>query len=232
MYYNDGLSFFTSFIIGFLGSAHCIGMCGNIFGTISTRILKFKDSTIFFSQLCYNLGRIISYGLIGGFAGFSGFILFDLIGFDFIKYARLTSSLMTLLIGFSIFISFNFVFFFEKIIHLNFNFFNKLLNKILLIKSPYKEFMIGILWGNIPCGFVYSALFLALTSGSIHKSFFLMFFFGLGTVPAMMLTGTLYLKVRNLNKNEGLKRFFGFIVILIGLNMFVNSFFNKTCHLL
>ena len=55
----------------------------------------------------------------------------------------------------------------------------------------FQAFPLGLLWGWLPCGLVYSALVTALTSGSAWCGAALMLAFGAGTLPTLLLAGLL-----------------------------------------
>jgi len=69
------LTFGAAFIVGLLGSSHCVGMCGGIVGALNMGIagdLGSRPASRFAYQLAYNLGRISSYLLVGLVAGTLG----------------------------------------------------------------------------------------------------------------------------------------------------------------
>jgi sulfite exporter TauE/SafE len=55
------------------------------------------------------------------------------------------------------------------------------------IASGPSRWFSGMLWGLVPCGLVYSVLPLAFLSGDIWTGAALMFVFGLGTLPNLLL---------------------------------------------
>jgi sulfite exporter TauE/SafE len=99
------------------------------------------------------------------------------------------------------------------------------------IKSLFKKgttgslFVIGLLNGLLPCGFVYMGLATALTSGTIIKSVYFMAGFGLGIIPAMLgvslAGGLISVSVRRNLKNYSpyFIAFVGILLIIRGLNL-------------
>lgn len=227
----NNFDYFTSFIFGLLSSFHCVGMCGGIISFLSIYSSNNKHNFILYNFL-YNISRIFSYGLIGVFFYSFGFFLFDYSNIYFIKISKIISACLIILIGFYL-INFNyFLFFLDNFFNKFFNFFNFFSKKILKIKSPLKDFLLGIIWGNLPCGLVYSVLILSIVSGSLIKSFLLMIFFGLGTLPAVFFTGVFYKNLKNnFLKNNYIIKFFGYLIILNGFYLLIKSFFIKNCHL-
>ncbi len=170
----------SGFVIGILGSFHCIGMCGPLALSLPTQNLSplKKANSIF----AYNIGRAFSYSLIGLFFGFLG-MSFQL--FKLQQALSIGAGFLLLLIVFSF--QFNF---------LKFSAFSKasqflkyrLSTFLKSEKSVLNFFYIGIANGFLPCGLVYAALIPAITYGSAFKTSLSMFGFGLGTIPIMAFT--------------------------------------------
>lgn len=228
---NDNISYISAFLFGFFGSIHCVGMCGSIVGLLSHNLYKNKYKNIIFYYFLYNFGRILSYCIIGLFAGLFGVVLFNFFSDNSVKVIKIISSSLMIIFGIYTIFSLNFNFL-EKLNYLNFSFFNNLGKKFILLPSPYKDLLLGMLWGNIPCGFVYSAICFSIIIGSIPKSMLSMFFFGIGTMPAMMLTSIAYSKIKIINKYIFFKRILGFIIIFFGVYTLINIIYLKNCHFL
>jgi sulfite exporter TauE/SafE len=176
----------TAISLGFLGSFHCVGMCGPI--ALALPIGKQNPTNRLLSILIYNSGRILTYSAFG--------ILFGAIGksFSLFGYQQLLSIVLGALILFGLLIP-------KKLlskINLGsfvYYFFNKLKTKLatLFLKEEKKSlFAIGLLNGLLPCGLVYMAAAGAIATGNILNGALFMAFFGMGTLPAMMalsLTG-------------------------------------------
>jgi uncharacterized protein len=170
-----------AFLIGVVGSLHCIGMCG----PIALALPVPQDKNRFVGIMLYNLGRITTYGLLGLLFGSFG-SLFIMAGLQ--QFLSVTAGI-TLLI----------IFLLSVTKHSN-SFFVGWLNKII---SPLKNqmriylkeysflslFVIGILNGLLPCGLVYLSIIGAVTTGSSIDGAAYMIVFGMGTIPAMFLVG-------------------------------------------
>jgi sulfite exporter TauE/SafE len=173
MNYNE-LAFFT----GLFGSIHCIGMCGPLAFAVPS--IHQQRWLIIFDKLIYNLGRTLTYTLLGVLIGLAGQQLWlagmqqtiSILTGVFIILAA-TSRILKLSIGNGVWFS-GFV-----------QSFNKLLGYALRHKAGH--LMVGILNGFLPCGFVYLAMAGALNTGSVIASAQYMFWFGIGTLPLMML---------------------------------------------
>jgi uncharacterized protein len=203
--------------MGFMGSMHCIGMCGPLVMSIHKSGGTTKPNLNF--QLAYHIGKILSYVLIGAF--------FGLLGQTFNLF--LSQQKLSIAVG----LSFILFFIFSKIKSKSFS--SSLTSKILPIprffsqlvkdKSILKMFLTGIGNGFLPCGFVYAAAAASISTGQVIDSALFMIGFGAGTIPA--LTSVIYF-FRLLS--EKIKSFFngiyrymliivGILLILRGLNL-------------
>jgi sulfite exporter TauE/SafE len=166
-----------AFIIGLLGSLHCVGMCGPLAFALEN---KSKSKWVMvFQKLSYNLGRAISYAFLGLLIGIVGKQFWiaglqqgiSIISGVFIIAATLPRILPLFNLG-----SYTPKFFTNSV--------NHLLTKAIVHKAGH--FYIGMLNGLLPCGFVYLGLATAVNTNSILQSSLFMLFFGLGTIPLML----------------------------------------------
>ena len=169
----------SAWVLGFLGSAHCIGMCGPL--AMSLPMANSSNTEKIFKALIYNLGRICTYAMYGSLIGITQSLVKP-----FLFQNQLSILIGVLLIGVSMY----FIFFKNKsIIFSKTNKFQQIiinaLGKLYQSNSSKNIFLIGMLNGLLPCGLVYVALASAFASGTIFKSIVFMSFFGLGTLPAM-----------------------------------------------
>ena len=175
------MEIWSAFIFGILGSFHCVGMCGPIvlaLPTASSSRFKF-----FLSRLVYNLGRVVTYSIMGLIIGAIG-QQFSLAG-----YQNVLSISMGIVILIMVLIPTGF---FNKLFP--FRIFTKVSNKLksywgILFKnsSTASMFLIGVLNGFLPCGFVYIALAGAASTGSMISGSLYMALFGLGTLPILLV---------------------------------------------
>lgn len=209
----------TGFTFGFLGSFHCIGMCGPIALSLprkSSIYLRFV-----FSRILYNLGRISTYILLGITIGFfSQMVAFS--GYQ---------QILSITVGTVILLALGWQKLrkqFQKMESFPAKFIGKgsqLIKKLFNNSSLGSLFLIGLLNGFLPCGFVYMALATALTFGTVGSSALFMAGFGMGTVPAMLsisLAGSL-ISATLRRKIQKFSPYFiaavGLILILRGLNL-------------
>lgn len=165
--------------IGLAGSFHCVGMCGPLALSLPFRGNSFAERL---SQIVqYNLGRAITYALLGMLAGAVGSTS-QVLGFQ--KY-------LSIILGIAILL---FLFlpklFRRSSVYFQLPGYNRVQSAIgSRLRSQqrwYTFFGVGMLNGLLPCGLVYLAIAAAMATGAILPGAALMFFFGLGTFPLMM----------------------------------------------
>ncbi|GAB6282715.1 MAG: sulfite exporter TauE/SafE family protein [Ignavibacterium sp.] len=173
--------FLSGLIIGFLGSLHCIGMCGPI--ALALPVKNDSKSIVLIKRYFYNFGRIFTYSFLG--------LIFGLLGegLNLIGLQRIVSISFGIIIVLYVLIfrktnlSLLQIPFVSKIFLILKNSLTYFLNKNTILS----QFIIGILNGFLPCGLVYVAIAGAIALGNIEQSILFMFFFGVGTFPAMLL---------------------------------------------
>ncbi len=168
----------AAWMMGLLGSFHCVGMCGPI--ALSLPLKNDNAWSKFSGALLYNSGRVVTYTSFG--------FLFGLVGKSvaLFGYQQWLSIFLGLLIIFFIIIPKRISFF----KHQNFAlvFFEKLrfsIGKLFSKQNFSSLFSIGLLNGLLPCGLVYIAAAAAVATGDVLNSMAFMAFFGLGTLPMM-----------------------------------------------
>lgn len=177
---------FAGFILGLLGSLHCIGMCGPI--AMMLPLSKTNTTRKHVQIALYHLGRIVTYSILGALFGLVGKGLF-LSGLQ--QYLSIVIGIIMIILVV-----------FPKISHaLTFKIspLSRVLNKLKLQlglylkkESYYAIFMIGFFNGFLPCGMVYIALVGAVAMSDSLTSALYMLLYGLGTVP--LLSVLLYVK--------------------------------------
>jgi sulfite exporter TauE/SafE len=180
------------FLIGLLGGTHCVGMCGGIVGALSMGA-RARLSL----HLAYNTGRIISYALAGALAGALGgasMVLSDQLPVRLILYVLANLMLVALglyLVGVTRALALT-----ERLGQKLWRHVQPLSKRFLPARTVAQAFPLGLLWGWLPCGLVYSALVTALTSGSALRGAGSMLAFGLGTLPNLLLAGLLAVRLK------------------------------------
>jgi uncharacterized protein len=173
----------TAFTIGLFGSLHCVGMCGPIACALPAS--GGGRWSMLSNALRYNLGRTVTYSLLGAVIGVVGRGL-QLAGFQ--QFMSISLGVILLAIAlFSINVEANLL----RLPGLNQLVFNLKSSLARLLKDTgvNASFFIGLLNGLLPCGLVYMAVVGALSTGGIGSGMAYMALFGLGTLPMMLATG-------------------------------------------
>ncbi len=187
----DSINLLTIISIAFLGSfGHCIGMCGGIVLAYSTIKIEPASSKVSktVAHLLYNFGRVFTYTILGAmFGALGGVVVFS----NTANAALLIiAGVAMILAGLSLMGKIKFLTIIEHSISSS-NFYKRSFQKILHSKSNVSFFILGMLNGLLPCGFVY---FFAITAASTASPFYgalVMFIFGVSTIPAMFSLGFL-----------------------------------------
>lgn len=169
----------SAFILGFLGSFHCVGMCGPIaFMLPLDRTNPVKKAI---QVGAYHTGRFISYALVGAIFGLLGR------GFFLSGYQQQLSITVGIVMILSVVLPTAFL----KKINITVPVFSVISKIKWALGKQFKKrsftalFTIGLLNGLLPCGLVYMAVFGALALGNPLQSALYMVLFGAGTLPLM-----------------------------------------------
>lgn len=174
-----------AFLAGAAGSFHCIGMCGGVVAALSLRDSGAPLAARISSQLCYNLGRVATYTLLGALAGFAGASL-DLAALKSASFWFLAgANLLVVMLGLSSALGL------EALNLSSFErgaarFLSRPLKRALLTRAPLASLPLGLVLGLLPCGMVYAPLVAAAGTGSVLTGAATMAALGAGTVPVMM----------------------------------------------
>ena len=165
--------------MGILGSFHCLGMCGPIAMAVPSR--NDNRLSVVFDSLLYNIGRTLTYTLLGVLIGLIGSSI-SLAGYqNTISIAAGVILIITVFFPKRWSSKINEVPFFRAIS----TSFRKVFGKIMGMRTFGSLFILGLLNGLLPCGLVYMALTASIASGTVVGSATFMLFFGLGTLPMM-----------------------------------------------
>jgi len=209
---EKNISYSLIFLIGLLASFHCVGMCGGIIVTYSASNIKNKNKSLK-PHFGYNLGRLISYTVIGGILG--GFGSFFGVNPNFTGVVVLIAGVLMILMGLSLFTHNKYL---EKIKIKTPKFIAKFLFSNKNSKKPKGPFVIGILNGFMPCGPLQAMQLYALASGNITTGALSMGIYALGTIPLMFGLGSVMSMISQ-QKIKQIMKVSGVIVILLGIFM-------------
>ena len=210
------LTLFSAFLVGLLGGGHCVGMCGGIVGAVSMMMPGTRPQIGY--VLSYNAGRIASYtvaGLLAGWMGSSSLLLNHI--FPIEKLLYLLASLMLIVLGLYLAGFWQGVLLLEKIGSVLWQHLQPLSKKLLPLSSLRQAFSLGLLWGWLPCGLVYSVLVAALATGSMAHGGLLMLIFGLGTLPTLLAMGMAAVRLKRFLQRVLVRRVSGLLVLGFGV---------------
>ncbi len=169
----------SAILLGFLGSLHCVGMCGPIAFILPVdRQNPVKKAG---QVALYHVGRLLSYATIGVVFGLLGKGLYVFGMQQKLSIAIGILMIILVLVPAKIFAKYNF----SKPVYKIISKVKTKLGQELKKKTADTFLTIGILNGFLPCGLVYMALFAAIAMGDIAKGSLYMVLFGLGTIPLM-----------------------------------------------
>lgn len=208
--------YFAVFIIGLLGGVHCIGMCGGIVSALSSPVVGAKPSSLI--HLAYNLGRILTYTVVGGLVGAVGSasLLFN-------RFLPVQLGLYVLanvmLVGMGVYLmGYTRVLVWTELSGQKiWRKMRPLGNRLLPVRNWQQAWCVGCLWGFLPCGLTYSVLSLALVSGSALRGAGLMLAFGVGTLPNLLMAGMLLVRYGGFVRHRVVRRIFGLLVLAFGV---------------
>jgi sulfite exporter TauE/SafE len=209
--------YFAVFLIGLLGGTHCVGMCGGIVSALTVQLPGQRRSD-WPLHLAYNVGRISSYTLAGaamGAIGTVGLLFNNILPIQLVLYVAANLMLVALglyLTGFTRALSGV-----EQLGHKLWARIQPLTRRFLPARSVSQAFPLGLLWGFLPCGLVYSVLATALVTGSAERGAGLMLAFGLGTLPNLLLAGMLLKRLRDVVRNRAVRTGSGLVVLAFGV---------------
>ena len=213
----ETISIISIITIAFLGSfGHCVGMCGGIVIAYSSTKIKsdWTKKIQAIAHLLYSFGRVTTYTILGA--------LFGLIG-GVVTFDNLTSGifliitgLMMVLVGLSLMGKIKFLTILEHSCSkspLYQNTFKSLLGS----QSLFSFYLLGMLNGLLPCGFVYVFAITAASTGSALWGAFVMLIFGLSTIPALFSLGFFVGLFKQSNMRDLFIKLASFLVIAFGI---------------
>lgn len=206
----------TAFGLGLLGGAHCIGMCGGIMAALSTTTTSSDNRQRWFLLLSYNVGRISSYTVAGMIIGSLGWALQQQDS-SILTGMRIVAGLLLIAMGLYLANWWRGLTLIERLGGWIWKPLQPIASSLLPVKSQGQAGLLGLLWGWLPCGLVYSTLIWASTSGTVLQSALIMLCFGLGTLPVMLSSGLLANSASRFIRNRTTRSIAGILVIFYGI---------------
>jgi sulfite exporter TauE/SafE len=206
----------ATFLAGLLGSAHCLGMCAGISGLFAVNANVPSLHAQLPSALVYNTGRIVSYAVAGVIVASVGSVLVKASP-GLAVGVRILSGAIIILVGLKVAFDLRLLNVIERMGGTLWSKIAPAAKKLVPITSLPKAFGLGLLWGWLPCGLVYSVLMIAATSADAAAGGFIMIVFGVGTMPAMVLTGLGAARLSNTLRRRGARVGLGLLIVAMGL---------------
>jgi hypothetical protein len=203
---NEALA---AFGIGLAGAGHCLGMCGGIAAAINLGGNKGPATTI-----AYHAGRLGSYAALGALLGaLAGSINLA----QWTMALRYLAALLLIAMGLSIADWWRGISILERFGSRLWKPVQKLSSRLLPVKHWSQGYLLGLCWGLMPCGLIYSALAWSATAQDALRSGLLMLAFGAGTLPAMLSTSFGAAGAQALLRRRGLKLLIAVFLIVSGV---------------
>jgi sulfite exporter TauE/SafE len=229
-------SLIAVFLVGLLGGVHCLGMCGSIVGIFTAQVPKERPRWPF--HLAYSGGRIASYAAAGalvGAIGQAGLLMRDAVPVQHLLFAL--SSLMLIALGLYLAGVWGAVRRLERLGGGLWKHLQPFTTRLLPVSTVPRALGLGILWGWLPCGLVYSVLLTALASASAAKGALILLAFGLGTLPNLLAIGLFWESIKGWVQSPRVRLAAGLLVALfgvyglfkVGYTFYINGW-SGSCH--
>ena len=195
--------------IGLAGAGHCLGMCGGIAAALNLGGDRGPATT-----LAYHGGRLCSYALLGALLGaIAGSINLA----QWTLALRYIAGLLLIAMGLSIADWWRGIRVIESAGAVLWRPVQRFAGRLLPVRRWWQGWLLGLAWGLMPCGLIYSALAWSATTQAPLDAALLMLLFGLGTLPAMLTTSFGAARVQALLRRRGLKILIAVLLIASGL---------------
>jgi sulfite exporter TauE/SafE len=206
----------SAFMAGVLGSGHCMAMCGGIAGSLGALAARAPGRGALAAALQFHAGRLSGYAALGaltagvlGMAGGAGGVP------DWGKWLRAVTVLLILAMGLHYALGWRGLGRLER-------WGSRLWGRI----APFAgragargdaagRFLLGLCWGWLPCGLVYTVLLTAAASGRAPDGALIMLAFGVGTLPSMLGMTVAAPGLSGLLSDRGFRRFVGLSLIVL-----------------
>jgi len=210
------------FVVGLLGGAHCIGMCGGIVTALTVKMPGEKSRRSL--QLAYHAGRISTYAAAGALAGGLGSAVLLLGGFLPIQIVLyVVAQLMLVALGLYLLGVARYLDLFERAGRRLWRRLQPAASALFPVRTAGRAYGVGLLWGLLPCGLVYSVLVTALVTGSAASGALAMLAFGLGTLPSLLAAGAFLPALQRLRRAQFARQAAGGIIVAFGLLGLANA---------
>lgn len=206
----------AALLAGLVGSAHCLGMCAGISGLFAIKAEAASMRASIPMALVYNAGRVITYALLGAVVAAFGSVIIKASP-NLAVGIRMLSGIIIILVGLQVAFNLRALRVIERMGGTLWARIAPAAQKLVPVDSLPKALGLGLIWGWLPCGLVYSVLMIAATSANPVSGAATMVTFGIGTMPAMVLSGLGAARVSSAMQRRGTRLGLGILVIVMGL---------------
>jgi len=183
-------TFLSALVVGLIGTGHCAGMCGGIAGFLSIGTESLPPGSRLMRVFAYNAGRIASYTAAGALAGAAGASVGGLLPPGIARQVAMgVSAAFMIMLALYMVGRGGLLVQLEQLGGRLWRRLKPLGLRLLPTRNAGQAFTLGLVWGWLPCGLVYTALAWSLASGNAVRGAILMLGFGLGTLPGLMTMG-------------------------------------------
>jgi sulfite exporter TauE/SafE len=221
------IGYIAAFLIGLLGSTHCIGMCGGIVGALTLGLpsnVRQSAWNLLPYLLSYNMGRLLSYSFAGLLIGIVTESVANIFQIGKFPVGGFVGGLFMIALGIYIAGWWQTMAPLERLGSHFWRLIEPYGRRLMPVKTLTHAFSLGLLWGWLPCGMVYSTLAWSATSGDAVKSALLMFSFGVGTLPMLLAMGGLADKLQRFTRNKKTRYLAGILLIVFGAMILTKAF--------
>ncbi|MBK1644929.1 hypothetical protein CKO25_09750 [Thiocapsa imhoffii] len=210
-----------AFLVGLLSAVHCLGMCTGVVGALSYSLpatMRQRPRRLVTMVLAFNLGRIGSYTLAGALWGSLGVILL-LTGAHpwFFGTMRWVAAMIMVGIGLHVAGWFPRFALIERVGGPLWARLEPLGRRLLPVRTLPRAMLLGMIWGWLPCGLVYSMLLSTPVHTGILASALYMGCFGAGTLPTLAAAGVFAGRLYRVGQDRRFQAVAGVGVILLAL---------------
>jgi sulfite exporter TauE/SafE len=222
------------FFAGLLGSVHCVGMCGGIVGALTAgidparrqsrwRMLPFVSA--------YNLGRIATYMVAGAIAGAIGQGVLQQLIPNYMIVGHLLSAVFMIALGLYLGGWWMGLGRLERVGQHLWRRIEPLGRRLLPVRTPIQALGVGLLWGWLPCGLVYSALAWSFAAGGALPGALVMLAFGAGTLPTLLALGGAGSWLVSITRRAPVRAVVGAVAVAFGLYSASMAFLHPHMHM-
>jgi len=209
----------AAFLVGLLGSVHCVGMCGGIAGALALGVAPQTPGLRRLAPflLAYNLGRISTYALAGALAGALGAALSGLAPAALARWGGVIGGGFLIALGLYVGGLAPALGVVERWGMPLWRRIEPVARGLVPARTPVRAFALGTLWGWLPCGMVYAVLAWSVTTAHALDGAALMAAFGLGTLPMLLTLGAASRWLGTRARNPLVRQLAGLALIAMGI---------------